>query len=492
MTRPLCENPSMTKKYEEAANQISSWIFDSAFSAGDRLPSIRTLSQTMKVSVTTVVAGLRLLESRGLVEARDRAGYFVSTPVKRAEARTCSKTKRPMESEHRQSDGDHFRLTLKHGDAVLLGTANPSDHYLPIRQIQKSLLRSVRRTTEFLSYSFPGYPRYLEAVGRRMTIVGVTAKASDIIATGGAQESVALALKSMARPGDEIAVFVPASPATLQAIRTLDLSVVEIPCKSTGEPDLDALEPTLLSTDIKALCISANVSNPTGLTLSDDEKLRLLKISYDKNIPIIEDDVCGDLSFGTSRPSPLKAFDREGAVIYCSSFSKTVSPGLRSGWIMPGRFHAEISDQKYSMNLSSPAVTQMALADYLDSGAHELYLRKIRRTYQRNTIKIRELVLRKFPDGASCTVPDGGFTLWVTLPSEINTTDVYPVARDSGLCFAPGQIFSSTGRFSNSLRVSGARPIDAAFENGITFLANEFEKYQAQVRNSPFGIPPEK
>lgn len=473
----------MTRKYEEVAEQISSWIFESAYGPGDRLPSIRTLSKTTRVSVTTVTAALRLLESRGLVEAKDRAGYFINMPSVHPGAFGLHRKKSRTDSNQKQSAEDHLRLNLKHDEAILLGTVTPADRYLPIRQIQKSLLRSARRASESLSYSFPGDPRYLQAVGRRMTSVGVTARASDIISTGGAQESLALALRSIARPGDQIAVFVPASPGILQAIRAANLSALEIPCKEDGQPCLNALEDVLAKTCVQAICISANVSNPTGLTLSDDQKATLLEIVYRRGIAVIEDDVYGDLFFGTRRPPPLKAFDNGDSVIYCSSFSKTVSPGLRSGWIMPGRFHAEVSDQKYFMNLSSPAVTQMALADYLGNGSHDLYLRKIRQIYQKNSVKLRNLVLTEFPEGTTCTEPDGGFALWVVLPQLINATDVYPTARGAGYCFAPGQIFSSSGRFSNCLRLSGARPIDAAFEAGVVFLAKEFKRCETKIRN---------
>jgi len=443
----------MTKKYEEIAEQISNWIFESAYGPGDRLPSIRTLSKTTGVSVTTVTAALRLLESRGLVQAKDRAGYFINMPSVHLGVSGANRKRKRAISNQKQSSEDQLRLNLKHDEAIWLGTVTPPDRYLPIRQIQKSLLRSARRASESLSYSFPGDPRYWQAVGRRMTSIGVNASAADIISTVGAQESLALALRTVARPGDQIALFVPASPGILQAIRAADLSVVEVPCNAGGQPCLKTLEDVLEQTCVKAICISANVSNPTGLTLSDDQKARLLEIAYQRGIAIIEDDVYGDRFFGARRPPPLKAFDTKDSVIYCNSFSKTVSPGLRSGWIMPGRFHAEVSDQKYFMSLSSPAVTQMALADYLGNGSHDLYLRKIRQIYQKNSVKLRNMVLTEFPEGTTCTEPDGGFAHWVVLPEWINATDVYPTARQAGYCFAPGQIFSSSDRFSNCLRL---------------------------------------
>ncbi|MDI9245366.1 PLP-dependent aminotransferase family protein [Marinobacter sp. CHS3-4] len=466
----------MNKKYEVIAEKITLWISNSSYGPGDRLPSIRVLSARMDASITTVVTALRLLESRGLVHGRDRAGYFVTqsgaeTGLDPADTSSDS----PGLRKQRESR-DHLKLTLRHDQAILLSSTTPVESYLPTRQIQKSLLRASRRALDSLSYSFPGDALYLRAIEQRMTKLGIKSASSEIIATGGAQEALALALRAVTREGDTVAVFVPSSPGILQSISALNLNIEEIPCDSDGRPNLNIMERALANPAIKALCLSANVSNPTGYTMTDQDKIQMLRIANGKGIPVIEDDVFGDLHWDANRPLPLKAFDEMNSVIYCSSFSKTISPGLRSGWILPGKFYAQVSDEKYSFNFSSPAVTQMAVADYLQSRAHDLYLRKVRSIYQNNLSRLREFVMSEFPEGTTCSDPNGGFTLWVRLPGNIDTTKLYPVAQEAGFCYAPGQLFSMRGEFSNCLRISGVRPIDDEFERGMAFLASTFAR----------------
>lgn len=469
----------MAKKYEEIAGQIATWIRASAYSSGDKLPSIRYLSQVYRVSITTVVSALRILESRGIVEARDRVGYYVGKNLQENE------TKREFEKINpRNLAGNSFirdLVNLNHRSAVPLGSAIPAEDYLPKRQIQRSLLKSARRASDTLSYSFPGHPQYLAAIARRMTNIGVTSTEADVIAMSGAQESLIVALRSVAREGDTVAIGSPTYPGILHALKVLRLKVVEVPCHRGGPLSFEALEFAVANFDIKAMCISVNVSNPTGYTFTEDERIRLLRICGGKGIPIIEDDIYGDLYFGNQRPLPLKALDSQGAVIYCSSFSKTISPGLRAGWIMPGKYYSEVSDQKYFLNLATPAVIQIAVADYLEGGSYDLYLRKIRKIYQKNVQKLRDLVLNCFPEGTTCSNPDGGYLVWVTLPFDLDTSEVYETALENGIYFAPGKMFSVAEQNAKCLRISGAHPLDSTMQASVLYIAEQFREAGNQL-----------
>lgn len=473
----------MVKKYEKIAGNIATWINASTYRSGDKLPSIRYLSQAYEVSITTVVSALRLLESQGIVEARDRKGYYVGKNLK------DDNTKKVFEKINpRNLAGNSFirdLVKLNHRSAVPLGSAIPCEDYLPKRQIQRSLLKSARRASDTLNYSFPGHPQYLSAIARRMTNIGVTSTEADLIAMGGAQESLIVALRAVAREGDTVAIGSPTYPGILHALKVLRLKVIEIPCYRGGPLSFEALEFAVANFDIKALCIAVNVSNPTGYTFTESEKIRLLGIAGEKAIPIIEDDIYGDLYYGNKRPMPLKALDNQGAVIYCSSFSKTISPGLRAGWIMPGKYYSEVSDQKYFLNLATPAVTQMAVADYLESGSYDLYLRKIKKTYQKNVQRLREIVLRYFPEGTACSNPDGGYLFWVTLPFALDTSEVYEAALEKGIYFAPGKMFSVAEQNAKCLRISGAHTIDDTMEASLIYIAEQFKEACARYRSSP-------
>ncbi len=466
----------MGKKYLAIAEKIEKQVLDSEFRFGGKLPSIRDLATTYGVSMTTVSAALRLLESQGVIEAQDRVGYFVSSGF----VQNLNDHRARNPSPKILSGNTFIRdlATLNQNNAVPVGSAIPADEYLPNRQIQKSLLKAARRTSETLNYWFPGTPAYLSAIARRMSNAGVLSTGSDIIATNGAQEAVMIALAALTSKGDTVAIASPSYPGILHALQMLELKVMEIPCFPHGPISLDALEFAVANFEVKALCLSANGSNPTGYSLSDQDKEKLIDICRKSEVAIIEDDVYGDIFHGRVRPRPLKAFDTEGSVVYCSSFSKTISPGLRAGWIHPGRHYQKVADQKYFLNLSCPAITQIAVADFLDCGTYDLHLRKMRKVYQRNVSMLRNLVLKHFPEGTHCTVPDGGYVFWVTLPFELDTRTIYEEALRHRIYFAPGSMFSISKSALRCLRVSGSHPVSQDVKNAIEYLGKRLGERQ--------------
>ena len=458
----------MPKKYEEIARKIAFGICQSAYSPGDKLPSVRALSESYDVSVTTIATSLRLLESEGVVEAKDRVGYFIAEsgvgPI-------------PKERIHRVDPEKIFRnkfvrdlVNLNMGKTVPLGSAIPSDQYLPKRQIQKSSLRVARSSSHVLNYSFPGIPDYLAAIGRRMTNIGVPTKASDVIATNGAQEALVVALRAVTREGDAVAVASPTYPGILFALKTLNLRVIEIPYIENGRFPLETLEYAISRFDIKALCISSSFSNPTGFSLSTTEKASIVESLRQKDVVIIEDDIYGDLFFGSHRPAPLKAFDRDNTVIYCSSFSKLISPGLRCGWILPGRFYENVVDQKYFMNLASSSVSQAVISDYLHSGSYDRHLRRVRKYYSNNMRTLQDLVKKYFPEKTQYTSPNGGYLFWVKLNNDLDVGSLYEGMYNRGIYFAPGLMFSMLSRNKSCLRISASHPVDRDIEKSIMAL----------------------
>ena len=464
----------MDRKYQAIAEKIKKLVMDSEYRLGGKIPSIRDLALTYGVSITTITAALRLLESQGIIEAKDRVGYFASSRVLGDVGR--SREREPVPKNLADNTFIRDLATLNQNHAVPLGSAIPADEYLPNRQIQKSLLRAARRTSETLSYWFPGTPAYLSAIARRMSNIGVNSTGSDIIATNGAQEAVMIALAALTNKGDTVAIASPSYPGILHALQMLELQVVEIPCFLHGPISLDTLEFATRNFEIKALCVSANCSNPTGYSLSDEDKQSLINICKKSDVAIIEDDVYGDLFHGKARPMPLKALDPDGNVIYCSSFSKTISPGLRAGWIHPGRYYQSIANQKYFFNLACPAITQIAVADFLDCGTYDLHLRKMRKVYQRNVNMLRNLVLRHFPEGTHCTVPDGGYVFWVTLPFAVDMEKIYEEALRHRIYFAPGSMFSVSKSAGRCLRVSGSNPVSTQVKDSIQYLADRIEE----------------
>jgi len=164
------------------------------------------------------------------------------------------------------------------------------------------------------------------------------------------------------------------------------------------------------------------------------------------------------------------ALDRRGNTIYCSSFSKTVAPGYRIGWIATGRHMQEVLKRKYALTLCGPTLLQVALADFLTSGGYDSHLRRTRRVFQHNIAQITRAIEKTFPEGTKVTRPAGGFVLWLELPRPLKSRELFNQALEKGICFAPGDVFSASGRYRNCLRLSCAHPWNARIEKGVTTL----------------------
>lgn len=199
-----------------------------------------------------------------------------------------------------------------------------------------------------------------------------------------------------------------------------------------------------------------NYSNPLGYCMSDGRKRDLVALMNRYRIALIEDDVYGDLGFGLQRPSVAKAWDTEGRVLHCSSFSKSMSPGLRIGWTVPGQYFDKVEHLKYVTNLAAPTLAQLTTAQMLEGGGHERYLRQVRSRYARAIGRMTEAIGRHFPRETRVTQPAGGFVLWVELHDEINAVELARQALAAGISIAPGPIFSATQKYRNFIRLNCA------------------------------------
>jgi DNA-binding transcriptional MocR family regulator len=264
-----------------------------------------------------------------------------------------------------------------------------------------------------------------------------------------------------------VAIESPSYFGTLQALEVHGLRVLEIPTHPREGISLDALEFAIDHNPIRAVIVISNFNNPLGSVMSDEKKEALVNLLSRHDIPLIENDVSGEIYFGDKRPTVCKAFDTKGLVMLLSSFSKDISPGLRVGWLAPGRYRAQVEWLKFTLNSSSPTLPQMAIAEFLESGSYDQHLRRIRREYARNVSLMSDSVMRYFPEGTRLTRPSGGFVLWVQLPENVDSLHLYKIALQGGITLAPGHVFSATYQFSNFIRLNAAMfdyPTERAIE----------------------------
>jgi DNA-binding transcriptional MocR family regulator len=209
---------------------------------------------------------------------------------------------------------------------------------------------------------------------------------------------------------------------------------------------------------VQAVVLVPNVHNPLGGIMPDERKQQICELLGKRRIPIIEDDTYADLAFGPQRPRCLKAFDRHDNVLLLGSFSKTLAPGYRIGWVVPGRFHGELQKLKLVLSLATASPTQLAVADFLANGGFDRHLRRLRRVYHENLELAALTVALHFPEGTRATHPVGGHLLWIELPEGGDSLALHEAALVEGISIAPGPLFSASGRFRNCLRLNCALP----------------------------------
>lgn len=451
--------------YEQVAGRVKEQIARRTYRPGDRLPSVRELSRAYKVSITTVLDAYRLLEDQGYIHPRPQSGHYVRSRPSALPAepeRTHPKFE-PAEFRREvlleQMMNDAYR-----DDVVSLAFATPNPETRPVAKLNRISAQVIRdMPNEAYGYmENGGYMPLREQIAQRLFEAGCSVSPNDIIITNGCQEALVLALQAACKPGGVVAVESPCYYGVLMATRLAGLRAVEIETRSRAGICIDKLEEAIAtaygtSRQIQAVLLSTNFANPMGGQLSDVDKQRLVSVCQRHGVAIIEDDIYGDLGFDDSRPSVAKAYDDNETVLLCSSFSKTLSPGMRLGWVVSGKYRPQIQLAKYAMNIGTGSIPQLVTAEFLANGGYDHYLRRSRKMNACNVAAVTESICRHFPAESKVTRPLGGFVLWVELPEQVNTLALYGKTVEHGVTFSPGMLFSAHDQYRNFLRISASR-----------------------------------
>lgn len=464
----------MESLYQQVAAEIAQRIASGVYVPGERLPGVRGLARKRGVSVATAVAAYQALADGGKIEARPRSGFYVRARqnIQPIEPEPAARTAAP-----RLVTGQAMAMAMlkaaNNPGIVQLGAAVPDPAFLPMQAIGRALGQVMRtQRSQAAAYMMPpGAPELRRQIARRMSEAGSAVSADDIVVTTGCQEALSLALRAVTVAGDVVVVESPAFYGLLHVLESLGLEAVEIPAHPGRGISLDALAFALERWPAKACVLSPNYSNPLGYCMSDDDKRALIRVLGKHQVPLIEDDVYGDLGFDQRRPSTCKALAPRADILYCSSYSKSLSPGLRIGWIAAGRHHARIEYLKYVTSIASPSAPQLAVAEMLASGRYERYLREVRGKYVSAVARMSDAVMKIFPEATRISQPRGGFVLWVELPEGTDSFALAQRALKQGVSIAPGPLFSASGKFKNFIRLSCARLWDARMERALVSLA---------------------
>ncbi len=425
--------------------------------AGDKLPSLRKLAQQFDISVPTVKQAYIELERQGILYAKPQSGYFLNAQ----QARTLKprpalwQASLPVEVKCRSLiEQVYDAVHLPH--SVALGISNPVNAHPPDKTLAR-LMRSVLSKVAEKAVSYGpvnGDPQLRNQLAFRYQNLGIEIAPNDIIITNGAQEALSIALQCVAKAGDIIAIESPCFFGIIELIESLGMRAIEVYTCTEDGIGIDELRKTITEHPIKACLFSTAINNPLGSMMSNQQRQAMVELLEEHNIPLIEDDVYSEIYFTEQRPKPAQFYSKKGLVITCSSFSKTAAPGYRIGWLVSEKYEEQAKQIKRAQSCSTPMLQQWTLTQYLLSGEYDRHLTVLRKKLRFNCERMRALIAQYFPSETCISQAQGGSVLWVRCRSHIKTQTIFNDAIQQGVSFAPGIIFSLSGKYQNYMRIS--------------------------------------
>lgn len=441
--------------YLKIAKVLEEQIGNGTLKTGDKLPSLRSVQKMYNVSLNTAKQVFWELESKSLVDSRPQSGYFVSPAAQRKRALPSVGKINATNREHQPQDLiTKVFDTLYDKEITQFSLGLPDQSLLPIAKLNKGIINAVRNMKDGgVSYEpVQGNLNLRRTVAKWSLILEGKITEDDIVTTSGTMNAIFNCLMAVTKPGDTVAVESPVYFGIIQIVTSLKLNVIEIPTHPVTGIDLDAVKKVLPK--LNACCFISNFSNPLGCLMPDEHKQELVRMLTAYDIPLIEDDLYGNLFFGPSRPKPCKYYDEAGIVMWCGSVSKTLAPGYRVGWVAPGKYKDQIIHQKLLQTISTPSLYQEVVADFMNYGRYDHHLRAFRKTLYANCLRYQRAIEMYFPDHTRISQPQGGFMLWLELDKKVDTAALFDIAIKQKIGFAPGRMFTQYNQYNNCMRLN--------------------------------------
>lgn len=441
--------------YLKIANTIQEQIFSETLKIGDKLPSIRAFQKLHNVSMNTIKQAFLELESKSLIESRPKSGFYVSKTSNR-KLLIPSMNKLKLSEEKTTSEDLITKVfdSLSDKDITRFSIGVPDPSLLPIAKLNKGLAKVVRNLAESGTSYEPvqGSSNLRRNIAKWAIVLEGKLTEDDFVTTSGAMNAIFNCLMAVTKRGDTIAIESPVYFGIIQIAQNMGLNIIELPTHPTTGVDLEALKKVIHKVDV--CCFMSNFSNPLGSLMPDQNKKELVELLTYHNIPLIEDDLYGNLFFGTVRPKPCKYYDEAGIVMWCGSVSKTLAPGYRVGWVAAGKFKDKIIRQKMAQTVCMPSLYQEVIADFLEHGRYDHHLRNLRSTLYTNSLHFQRTIEDHFPENTKISQPQGGSFLWLELDKSIDTAVLYDTAIQQKIGFAPGRIFTQHDQYNNCMRLN--------------------------------------
>ena len=473
---------SSSPLYHRVAAELERAIVAGSLRVGDRLPSVRQLCNQHGISASTATLAYRWLENRALVEARPKSGYFVATgPVALPEPELDTR----MGSAGFVKASDLRREFLYGSDDPLALPPfypAPARSLLPEAKLRHLLARLNRLHPEYASRpNAIGSTSLRQEVARRSVHAGLSLRPEDILLTNGGTGALFLALRTVAQAGATIALESPTYYMLLEVIKGLGMKSLEIPTHPRHGISVEALDlATQKPGAVSACVVIPNFHNPLGSLMPKENKRQLVALAAQRGFTLIETDIYGDTYFGEERPPVLKSFDTRDDVILCSAVTKTVAPGFRVGWMVPGRHFKTAQSLRLQAAVTGPLLQQEVMAEFLCDGGYDHHLRRLRAALKTQARQLSDAVTRYFPPGCKLSRPQGGLMLWVELPPQVDSRRLFELAGREHIGIAPGASFSCSERYNHFIRLHHGEPwtpkLDANIRRLGQLVAQEAER----------------
>ena len=465
----------MPTLYQQVADHISDQIRTGLLKAGEKVPSVRQCSAEMGLSISTVIRGYELLQDQMMIEPRPQSGFYVRTQFELSKLPEISQPDAKPSEVNLDELAVHLLQTTQNKEVIQLGTAPPHTNVPSVKLLNRIMTKVIKEDMgDIADYDPPpGNQNLRRQIARRMLNAGVNINPNEIVITTGCQEAMTLCLRAVTKPGDTVVIESPSYFGTLKAVETLGLKALEIPTDAENGMSLPALELAIREWRVSACILTPNFSNPLGYCMSDENKRKLRTIFKQANIPIIEDDIYAELSYSVQRPKAIKSYDETGDqsnVLLCSSLSKSLSPGLRIGWAIPGKYLKQVIQLKVSNSMAGATLPALTASRYLEMGIFDRHLRQMRRYYKEQRDYFLRLASEHLPKNIRLTHPQGGYVIWLELSKDIDSMKLYEDALSKKISIAPGPLFSASGQYKNFIRINYGKASKPELEKALIIL----------------------
>ncbi|WP_163540070.1 PLP-dependent aminotransferase family protein [Gracilibacillus sp. YIM 98692] len=366
---------------------------------------------------------------------------------------------------------------INQGNIISFAGGLPEEDLFPVDAVDQAFHKAVTSSKKSLQYGeTEGVPALREALTERMAEKGLQSSPEDILITSGSQQAIDLFSRVMFNKGDVILTENPTYLAALQVFESYETNVVAVDSDDEGMV-LEDLEEKIARLKPKCIYVVPTYSNPTGKVWSLERRKKLLELAYKYHVVIFEDDPYGELQFDTEdAPPSIASLDKQNLVLYTSTFSKTVVPAMRIGWIVgPHQIIRIMAQAKQATDLHTNTISQHALVHLLHDFDIDAHIQTIRDTYYKRMLVMKDLLSKADIEGLEYIVPKGGMFFWVTLPEHFNTTELLNEAVKEGVAFVPGAPFYVSDAQQNTMRLNFTNSKPDQIEEGMKRLVQVLE-----------------